>query len=1775
MLHKTNNKAVDANTSQRNSAVPLAMPDQDTVAFVYPKNTFVTTDLNSCDALVTSGLSLPDPENIISTLRWQMEGATNAQSPGTGVNQLSSYVFNKGTTRITYQGTTRNNKSIYCTFTVTVRDNQAPRLISSPGHISVGNIPGECKAFVNWQEPYVIDNCASQNQLVVTSNYQPNQEFPVGSTLVKYSISDGRNITTHSFTVTVTDDEAPVLIAPPIQESGCGEPVPDAFTSWEQFENAGGEAFDNCAVDYESFRYVGQTSSSLKCPYTIIRTYSISDIYGNVSEVKHVIEVIGESMVYETKEKAEESQLLLKAGTVNQAEIAFLKTDVTCKGGNDGTVKLTISGTSGALSYVWLTSNGNGIVQGRKDQATLSDGEYTVRIFEDGDLLLEFDFSILVSDNEAPHIIAPENITLECGQTIPAAYSIWSEFANAGGVVRDNCRIYYSSFRLFSETRSNPGCPYTLIRTYEITDINGNRGYAEHLITVEAEEVVLKSGAGTAGTITARATGDWNLASTWDCDCIPDFEDDVIIPSGFTVTVDAAAAANNITIETGGTLDHSGATTLQVYGNWTNNGTYSSGSGTVEFTGSADAVIGGSSSTTFNAFVLDKGSDVTTDLVVQSDITITDLTFDHGILDVESGTTHIADIVNSSNTIPSTSGLRVSGGTLTTGYYSIINEGLIEVTSGKAIFGTGSGNSVHIQIDGAFIVTGGTVEIAGRLENTAGGTLSGYPSGINITGGIITLATAGNNESGTGSLDITTSGAFSFTGGTIIFENPSTAGTALDLGLIDGTGNGAKIITNGIFQFGNNNTPIGSTFHIDSQIKIPNIVTYSGSALFLDMPVDGASTVECIDQATEPIPPVVTDNCGDVVTPTGPVIGGSFNGCSGTRSYTYTYEDCDGSTHEWGYVYTIDDTEAPVFAAITPFTSLCSSATLDADIQNWLNGVTATDNCGEVTITHDYDVADLPATGCGAITITFTATDECANAVTTSSTITLTDNIAPVFDAVTPFTSLCSSATLDADIQNWLNGVTATDNCGEVTITHDYDVADLPATGCGSITITFTATDECANAVTTTSTIELTDNIAPVFDAVTPFTSLCSSATLNADIQNWLNGVTATDNCGEVTITNDYNMADLPATGCGSITITFTATDECANSVTTNSTITLTDNVAPVFDAITPFTSLCSSATLNADIQNWLNGVTATDNCGDVSITNDYDVANLPATGCGAITITFTATDECANAVTTTSTIELTDNIAPVFDAITPFSSLCSSATLDADIQSWLNGVTATDNCGDVSITNDYDVADLPATGCGSITITFTATDECANSVTTNSTITLTDNVAPVFDAITPFTSLCSSATLNADIQNWLNGVTATDNCGEVTITHDYDVANLPETGCGSITITFTATDECANSVTTTSTITLIDNIAPVFDAITPFSSLCSSATLDADIQNWLNGVTATDNCGEVTITNDYDVADLPATGCGSITITFTATDECANSVTTNSTITLTDNVAPVFDAITPFTSLCSSATLNADIQNWLNGVTATDNCGEVTITHDYDVANLPETGCGAITITFTATDECANAVTTSSTIELTDNIAPVFAAITPFTSLCSSATLDADIQNWLNGVTATDNCGEVTIINDYDVADLPATGCGSITITFTATDECANAVTTSSTIELTDNIAPVFAAITPFTSLCSSATLDADIQNWLNGVTATDNCGEVTITHDYDMADLPATGCGSITITFTATDECANSVTTSSTIELTDNVAPVFAAITPFTSLCSSATLMQTFKTG
>jgi len=166
------------------------------------------------------------------------------------------------------------------------------------------------------------------------------------------------------------------------------------------------------------------------------------------------------------------------------------------------------------------------------------------------------------------------------------------------------------------------------------------------------------------------------------------FDDDFIIPSGFAVTVVAAAVTNNITnngtlligsnnLQIDGNLINNGTLTvgsgtITNYGNWTNNGTFTAGTGTVEFTGSTDATISGSSATTFNNFILNKGTDVSSSLEITSagSVSLGSYTFTSGLLKLTTGTYTLS----SSFTIPNAAGIHVNGATLNTGDFTICNQ---------------------------------------------------------------------------------------------------------------------------------------------------------------------------------------------------------------------------------------------------------------------------------------------------------------------------------------------------------------------------------------------------------------------------------------------------------------------------------------------------------------------------------------------------------------------------------------------------------------------------------------------------------------------------------------------------------------------------------------------------------------------------------------------------------------------------------------------------------------------------------------------------------------------------------------------------------------------------------------------------------------------------------------------------------------------------------------------------------------------------------------------
>ncbi|MBL0102237.1 MAG: hypothetical protein IPP49_21180 [Saprospiraceae bacterium] len=90
-----------------------------------------------------------------------------------------------------------------------------------------------------------------------------------------------------------------------------------------------------------------------------------------------------------------------------------------------------------------------------------------------------------------------------------------------------------------------------------------------------------------------------------------------------------------------------------------------------------------------------------------------------------------------------------------------------------------------------------------------------------------------------------------------------------------------------------------------------------------------------------PTPPTVNDNCGRVLSVSGPVVNPATINCGGTQTYTWTFTDCEGTTYPWVYTYTISP---PVVSM--PANTSSNVACLSAIVAPTPPSVT--DNCGRL-----------------------------------------------------------------------------------------------------------------------------------------------------------------------------------------------------------------------------------------------------------------------------------------------------------------------------------------------------------------------------------------------------------------------------------------------------------------------------------------------------------------------------------------------------------------------------------------------------------------------------------------------------------------------------------------------------------------------------------------------------------------------------------------------------------------------------------------------------------
>lgn len=239
------------------------VPDLENPVITCPSNISISTEVGECGKSVNYSANASD----------NCDGTTISYAPASGC------IFNVGTTTVTATATDAAGNISECTFTVSVSDDEHP-VIACPSNVSISTEPGECSKAVNYSAS-ASDNCEG-----MTVNYAPESgsTFNIGTTTVtKTAIDASGNESECTFTVTVSDDEIPVITCP----ANISVSADIAECSKEVSYSA--TASDNCEGVVLSYSHA---SGSIFNVGSTTVTATAVDASGNESECTFIVTVI-------------------------------------------------------------------------------------------------------------------------------------------------------------------------------------------------------------------------------------------------------------------------------------------------------------------------------------------------------------------------------------------------------------------------------------------------------------------------------------------------------------------------------------------------------------------------------------------------------------------------------------------------------------------------------------------------------------------------------------------------------------------------------------------------------------------------------------------------------------------------------------------------------------------------------------------------------------------------------------------------------------------------------------------------------------------------------------------------------------------------------------------------------------------------------------------------------------------------------------------------------------------------------------------------------------------------------------------------------------------------------------------------------------------------------------------------------------------------------------------------------------------------------------------
>jgi hypothetical protein len=1025
---------------------------------------------------------------------------------------------------------------------------------------------------------------------------------------------------------------------------------------------------------------------------------------------------------------------------------------------------------------------------------------------------------------------------------------------------------------------------------------------------------------------TGTVSTDWFVNGNWGTGSAPTNMDAVIIPSAPSnqpLIGLPGAVCLDITINPDASLTMSSGTsyTLSVGGDWINNGTFNRGIGTVEFNGTNPLqTVKGSSATAFYVLKVAKGAqdrilEVTSLITLNAPADPLNLT--SGTFKLSSASTITPFTVATSADLTSLKAIWNNGGTINYGSMTwYINAGILKITAGTVNIGIASGNSVIYMNGGKLIIEGGALNIAGRFCPNSGTSYGTFQQ----SGGIMTVNINGSTSTSRAPFEINSGATYNVTGGTLVIQRASsnTNGDFINASTL-------ATVTGGTLQLGNASTPASQTFKVNTTVPICNLTVNATNSpgvqlLTNNLAVQYNLTISGGTLNANNLNITVGGNWSNSGTFTAGSGLVTFNGTAnqnlgGSNATTFnnlTVDNAAGITLNGSVNTTVGGALTLTSGILTTGSNkviIPSTGTISRTSGHINGGLQK--NFSASNLTNEFEIGDADPANYTPVTVTFsgisTAGDLTARTVTGDHPQIASSNLKPNL-SVNRYWTLTNSGIgftdydalfnfLSSDVDPAAN--TADLNCGKF----NSPVWTYPTV------VTRTSTSTQITDVTSFSDFALAQTCtAPEMTTCPANAVRCPD--LPGGSTYTVSGTefdaVASDNCGSVTLTNDYNdLATLAGESlpAGPTYITWTAEDAGGNTASCKDTVFIG---APAL-TISTVNNACKNALIDVPVT-----VASFSNVGAASLVITFDPSKLVFSG-------FTKNAALWGNFEVTNPAPHGGNLDTIFAA--GFSEAGGTGITLPDNATAFTLQFTTVGCIENTGIN-WVLTDNPDPGqeqdvvcqCWPYSLGFALPfcDEPKTSYYFSGSVSR-DHTAP---------SITCPQAFNAGINDGctyvgaIGSATATDNCsssGNIEITN-----NAPASfGLGQTIVTWTAKDECNNINTCNQTVTITDDELPTITC-TGDQSVSIDCQTDFYIvpDNRYDPVSFNDNCGSAAISGYLLTGATIAGGLGAsslegaainpgvTTVTWYVTDNSNNTGSCSFTITVLNDAKYVVSGV-------------------------------------------------------------------------------------------------------------------------------------------------------------------------------------------------------------------------------------------------------------------------------